>query len=58
MKAKFTESFPNFAANTHKLYMLRHCINIVYQNDCIDVCVCVCVCVCVLVTFDLSSTIG
>ena len=29
-KVRFTEPFPSFAPNTHKLYILIHCINIVF----------------------------
>ena len=30
IKARFIEYFPSFVPNTHKLYILIHCINIVF----------------------------
>jgi hypothetical protein len=30
LEQRLTESFPSFALKTHKLYILRHCINIVF----------------------------
>ena len=29
-KGKVPEPFPSFAPNTHKLYILKHCFNIVF----------------------------
>ena len=31
IKARFTEPFPSFPRNTHKLYIIRHCIYIVFN---------------------------
>ena len=30
IKVTFTEPFPSIVLNTHKIYALRHCINIVF----------------------------
>jgi len=30
LKARFTQPFHSFAPNAHQLYILRHCINIVF----------------------------
>ena len=38
VKQRFSENFPSFPPNTHKIYILRHCINVVFvlQKNHID----------------------